>query len=77
MEFVTDPKLQLNLRGNMFRRNYDGIADKDLSDEWTDFVYRKRLFYQDYYSMVDMVGKGYITTGDITCLLVLSRMGVN
>ena len=31
MEFVEDPELDLNLRGNMFRRNYSGVSKKDLS----------------------------------------------
>ena len=38
MQFVEDPELDLNLRGNMFRRNYNGVSKKDLSTRILNFT---------------------------------------
>ena len=60
-DFIEDPKQSMSVKGGMFRRNGENYLPKDASDEWTNFVYRKLFFYQDYWHIMDPDGDGLIT----------------
>ena len=62
--FIEDPKQSKNIKAGLFRRNGDS-KKTDKSDDWTNFVYRKRWFYQDYFTMLDPDGDGEITYDQI------------